>query len=170
MRHLFLEASSRVLLVLVVCALSNAQTAKPDDSVSISTTADVDRRPAADGFREQDYVSSSWKKVPDDQPPGYISGTILDQSGAVNVGANVRLVEEGQTFHQEVKSGGNGEFLFTNIGAGSFQLTVKSPGFSTREFSATLLPGETYWSFRSCNNPRRDSIETPMLPPENPST
>jgi hypothetical protein len=58
-RHLFLEASSRVLLVLISCVQSNAQTAKPDDSVSISTTADVDRRPAADGFREQDYVSSS---------------------------------------------------------------------------------------------------------------
>jgi hypothetical protein len=67
------------------------------------------RQPTA--FREQDYVSSSWKKVPDDQPPGYISGTILDQSGAVSVGADVCRVEEGQTFQQEVKSGGNGEFL-----------------------------------------------------------
>ena len=144
MRHLFLEATSRVLLALVVCALSNAQTAKPDDSVSISTKADIDRSPVAEVFRAQDYMSSSENKVPDDQPPGYISGTILDQSGAVNVGAEVRLADEGQTFHQEVTSGGNGEFLFTDVAAGSFQLTVKSPGFSTREFSATLLPGETY--------------------------
>jgi hypothetical protein len=98
MRHLFLEASSRVLLVLIICMLSNAQTAKSDDSISISTTADVDRSPVADGFRAQDYMSSSGRKVPDDQPPGYIGGTILDQSGAVNVGANVRLVEEGPNF------------------------------------------------------------------------
>jgi len=46
--------------------------------------------------------------------------------------------------HQEVKSGGNGEFLFTNVAAGSFQVTVNSPGFATREFAATLRPGETY--------------------------
>jgi hypothetical protein len=144
MRHLFLKASSTVLLVLVACALSNAQTAKPDDDVSIWTTTNVDRSSEADGLPAQDYVSSPGKTTPDDPAPGYISGTILDQSGAVNVGADVRLADERQTFHQQVKSGGNGEFLFTAVAAGSFHLTVKSPGFSTREFSATLLPGETY--------------------------
>ena len=60
------------------------------------------------------------------------------------MGADVRLAHEGQALYPEVKSGGNGEFLFTNVAAGPFQLTVKSPGFSTREFSATLHPGETY--------------------------
>ena len=62
----------------------------------------------------------------------------------MNVGADVRLNDQGQALHQEVKSGGNGEFLFTNVAAGSFQVTVKSPGFATREFAATLRPGETY--------------------------
>jgi len=144
MRHPFLEASVRMLLVLVVCTLSNAQTVKPGDSVWISTKADLDRSPATDGFRAQDYMSNSGKTLPDDPLPGYISGTVLDQSGAVNVGADVRLAHEGQALYPEVKSGGNGEFLFTNVAAGPFQLTVKSPGFSTREFSATLHPGETY--------------------------
>src|SRR3954471_9764636 len=142
-RHLFLEASPIVLLVLVVCALSNAQTAKPDDG-SIATGADVFPTLVADSFQTQDYLSSSGKKALDDQPPGYISGTILDQSGAVNVGADVRLTDEERALHQEVKSGGNGEFLFTNVAAGSFQVTVNSPGFATREFAATLRPGETY--------------------------
>src|SRR4051794_23032381 len=143
-RHLFLEASSKVLLVLVVCALSNAQTAKRDDGLSMATGADAFPTLVADSFQTQDYLSSSGKKALDDQPPGYISGTILDQSGAVNVGADVRLTDEDRALHQEVKSGGNGEFLFTNVAAGSFQVTVKSPGFATREFGATLRPGETY--------------------------
>jgi hypothetical protein len=144
MRPPSLEASSKVLLVLVVCALSNAQTTKPDDGLSIATEADVFRTLVADGFQTQDYSSSSGKKALDDQPPGYVSGTILDQSGAVNVGADVRLTDQGQALHQEVKSGGNGEFLFGDVAAGSFQVTVKSPGFATREFAATLRPGETY--------------------------
>jgi hypothetical protein len=144
MRPPSLEASSKVLLVLVVCALSNAQTTKPDDGLSIATEADVFRTLVADGFQTQDYSSSSGKKALDDQPPGYVSGTILDQSGAVNVGADVRLTDQGQALHQEVKSGGNGEFLFGDVAAGSFQVTVKAPGFATREFAATLRPGETY--------------------------
>jgi hypothetical protein len=144
MRPPSLEASSKVLVVLVVCALSNAQTTKPDDGLSIATEADVFRTLVADGFQTQDYSSSSGKKALDDQPPGYVSGTILDQSGAVNVGADVRLTDQGQALHQEVKSGGNGEFLFADVAAGSFQVTVKSPGFATREFAATLRPGETY--------------------------
>jgi hypothetical protein len=96
MRHLFLEALSKVL-VLVLYALSSAQTAKLDEGLSIATEADVYRSPVADGFQTQDYLSSSEKKALDDQPPGYISGTILDQSGAVNVGADVRLQDESQT-------------------------------------------------------------------------
>jgi hypothetical protein len=144
MRHCFLEASSKVLLVLVVCTLSNAQTTKPDDGLSIAAGANVSRTRVADGLQTQDYLSSLEKKALDDQTPGYISGTILDQSGAVNVGADVRLTDEGQALHQEVKSGGNGEFLFANVTAGSFQVTVKSPGFATREFAATLRPGEAY--------------------------
>ncbi|MFL6304647.1 MAG: carboxypeptidase-like regulatory domain-containing protein [Candidatus Sulfotelmatobacter sp.] len=144
MRPPSLETSSKVLLVLVVCALSNAQTTKPDDGLSIATEADVFRTLVADGFQTQDYSSSLGKKALDDQPPGYVSGTILDQSGAVNVGADVRLTHQGQALHQEVKSGGNGEFLFADVAAGSFQVTVKSPGFATREFAATLRPGETY--------------------------
>src|SRR5207302_1154875 len=102
MRHLFLEACSKVLLILVIRALCNAQTAKPGNGVSIAKAADIRWTVVVDRFQTQDYLSSSGKKARDDQPPGYISGTILDQSGAVNVGADVRLTDEGQSLHQEV--------------------------------------------------------------------
>src|SRR4051794_9884823 len=82
-RHFFLGASSKVLLILVVRALSNAQTAKPDNGLSVATGADVFRTLVADGFQTQDYLSKSGKEAIDGPPPGYISGTILDQSGAV---------------------------------------------------------------------------------------
>lgn len=145
MRHLFLEASSYVLLAVVICALSNAQTAKPGDDVSIAMPDDAHGPPEADAFQTgQDHLSNSEKKTFDDQPPGYIGGTILDQSGAVNVGADVSLSDEVHTLQQEKRSGSNGEFLFTNVTSGSFQVTVKSQGFATREIFVTLHPGETY--------------------------
>jgi hypothetical protein len=81
------------------------------------------------------YVSNS---------PGYISGTVLDQSGAVSAGAEVRLTHEGQTPNRALKSGSNGQFLFANVVPGYFHLTVTSPGFGTQEYSAALGPGETY--------------------------
>jgi hypothetical protein len=56
----------------------------------------------------------------------------------------VHLTDEDQTSNLEVKSGSNGQFVFANVAPGPFRLTVTSPGFATREFSAALRPGETY--------------------------
>ena len=145
MRHPIVQASARVLLVLVVNALSSAQITEPNDGVAIARKGDSYGSPAAeDPQTQQAYLSSPEKKAPAHQPPGYISGTILDESGSVSAGAEVRLTEEGQTSHQEVKAGNNGQFLFANVAPGSFRLTVMSPGFATREFSAVLHPEETY--------------------------
>jgi hypothetical protein len=145
MKSLIGEASARVLLVFVVSALCCAQIAKTDDGVAIAREADVYGLPAADDLQTQEaYLRSSQQKAPGHQPPGYISGTILDQSGAVSAGVDVRLTDEGQTSNQEMKSGSNGQFLFPNVAPGSFRLRVTAPGFATREFSAALRPGETY--------------------------
>jgi hypothetical protein len=145
MRHRIVEASTRLLLVLVVAALSSAQMANPGDGLAIASEADVDGSPVGDGFQTQEaYLSSSEQKAPSHQPPGYVSGTIFDQSGAVSTGADVRLTQEGQTSNQQVRSGSNGQFLFPNVAPGSFRLRVTAPGFTAREFSAALRPGETY--------------------------
>jgi hypothetical protein len=74
--------------------------------------------------------------------PGSVSGTVVDQSGAVVAGAEVRLLAQAQAANLEVRSGENGEFSFTNVPPGPFQLTVTSAGFGEQRFSGTLRAGE----------------------------
>jgi carboxypeptidase family protein len=140
------DAAARVLLVLVLGALSNAQAQKSANDVPVTREADIYRSPVSDGLQiQQTFLNTSEQKTPPThQPHGYISGTVLDQSGAVSAGVEVRLSNEAESSHQELKSGGNGQFLFANVTPGSFRLTVTSPGFTTGEFSAALNPGETY--------------------------
>ncbi len=145
MRHLIVEAWARVLLVLVFGVLCSAQITRPDNRAAIAREANVYGSPVANGFQtQQTYLGNSEKEGSNDQPPGYISGTILDQSGAVAAGAEVRLSDETKAWSQEIRSGDNGQFLFANVTPGPFRLTVTSPGFATREVSADLGPGETY--------------------------
>ena len=90
------------------------------------------------------YVSAAEYKAPNHQPEGAISGTILDQTGAVSVGASVHLTLGDQGSIREIQTGNNGQFIFTNVAPGSFRLTVSAAGFTMREFSSVLSPGEMY--------------------------
>lgn len=131
MRQTAFEALACVLVMLALAVFSNAQITKNPDSVA-SSSADI-------------YASSLVNdKSSDNQPGGYISGTILDQTGAVRVGASVRLRGQVQSTSQEIQSGDNGQFSFANVTPGPFRLTVTAAGFATREFSATLHSAETY--------------------------
>jgi|HubBroStandDraft_1064217.scaffolds.fasta_scaffold03326_2 hypothetical protein len=82
--------------------------------------------------------------------PGSISGTVVDQSGAVVAGARVKLTGTGtgtggdQSLHQEVLSDGDGQFSFANIAPGPFQLTITSADFATQTSTGILGSGETY--------------------------
>lgn len=78
-----------------------------------------------------------------DPAPGSISGTVVDQSGAVVPGARVTLTGEAQSPSREVLSGDNGQFSFANVASGAFQLTIASPGFATQTFSGILSSRET---------------------------
>jgi carboxypeptidase family protein len=96
---------------------------------------------------EHEVTISVGEQPPDPRAPASISGTVVDPSGAVVAGAQVRLSRADpprggdQSPRQEV-SGGDGEFAFANIAPGAFQLTVTASGFATRTFSGTLNPGE----------------------------
>jgi hypothetical protein len=78
------------------------------------------------------------------QPQGSISGTVVDQAGAVVVGANVRVTLKDQAQKQDVLSGDNGQFSFSNLAPGPFQLTVSAPGFETKLVSGIVNPGQAF--------------------------
>ncbi len=80
---------------------------------------------------------------PDPQLPGTISGTIVDQTGAVVAGARVKLTRQDQSLSRDALSGNEGQFSFANIAPGPFQLTITAAGFAAQAASGTLHPGET---------------------------
>ena len=75
---------------------------------------------------------------------GSISGTVVDQSGAVVAGARVQLHSEDQSSNQETVSGVDGQFSFANIVPGSFHLTITAAGFATQASAVILHSGENY--------------------------
>jgi Carboxypeptidase regulatory-like domain len=84
------------------------------------------------------------------QPQGTISGTVVDQNGNFVVSARVTLARDGQTGEQEVKSDGEGHFVFTGVPSGPFQLTISADGFQRQQQPGVLHPGE--------------ALEMPLLP------
>jgi hypothetical protein len=75
---------------------------------------------------------------------GSIGGTVLDQSGAVVAGARVILSLGDQSPKQEMPTGAGGQFLFSNIAPGPFQLTIPAAGFAAQISSGILHSGENY--------------------------
>jgi hypothetical protein len=93
---------------------------------------------------------------------GSITGTIVDQSGAVIAGARVKLTRnrtaadagknadadkngnQDQSVNQEAVSGDDGQFSFANLASGAFQLTITASGFAPQTSSGNLLPGEIH--------------------------
>ncbi len=73
---------------------------------------------------------------------GKVAGTVVDQGGAVAVGAKIRLTYPGQPSAQQTSSGDNGQFSFDNVAPGQFQLTLTAPGFETKTFAGSLQPGQ----------------------------
>lgn len=89
--------------------------------------------------------STAWQQS-DQQRSGSVSGKIVDQSGANIVGALVKLNQQGQFSGKETFSDDDGQFSFSNVSPGPFQLTVTSAGLAPQQFSETLQPGEVYVS------------------------
>jgi hypothetical protein len=99
------------------------------------------------------FVAMSWTSLCFGQNPqvpqqkiGSISGTVLDQTRAVIPGAKISLTRtiDGQVSTQQTISGVDGQFSFTNISPGPFQLTISAAGFAPQTSSGVLGPGEQY--------------------------
>jgi hypothetical protein len=98
----------------------------------------------------RDHATTSTDEQPSvPRAPASLSGTVADQSGAVIAGARVRLTRTGnppitdnQSLSQEIVSDSNGQFFFSSVAPGPFQLTITSAGFEMQTSSGVLLPGE----------------------------
>jgi len=88
--------------------------------------------------------ASSSKTQSSDAATGSIEGTVVDQEGAVAVGAKVQLSRPGQAARQEVLSGDDGQFSFINLPPGEFGLTVSASGFQTKVVSGAVTAGQAY--------------------------
>jgi hypothetical protein len=133
------EHRARGLLWLILCVLpcgfpsaALAQSQQPSAVQGTGNTPDAQGKPASSGA------------TGDRRLPASISGTIVDQTGAVNAGAHVWLTREDGSPKLEAVSGDNGQFSFSNLPPGPFQLTINSAGFATHSISGTLNPGEAY--------------------------
>jgi hypothetical protein len=81
---------------------------------------------------------------PDQQAMGSISGTVVDLTGGVVVGAQVRLMRGDQSPSAEVLTDDLGQFSFANVAPGAFELTISFTGLNTQVISGTVHPGEAY--------------------------
>lgn len=75
---------------------------------------------------------------------GSITGTVVDASGAVVSDAQVQLTEANQASAPETVTGDNGQFTFSGVPTGSFQIAFRAPGFVTRQLSGSIAADETY--------------------------
>lgn len=76
------------------------------------------------------------------QATGTITGTVVDRTGAVVAGAQVKLNRDQQTPARGTVSGSDGQFSFTNLPPGPFQLTIAATGFAAQTVSGNLQAGE----------------------------
>src|ERR1700742_1655068 len=62
---------------------------------------------------------------------GGVEGFVLDASGAAVVNAGVTLTDLGQNQTRHANTDGTGHFVFSDLAAGQYQLSVAQQGFAT---------------------------------------
>lgn len=73
---------------------------------------------------------------------GTISGRVLDPQGAAVAGASVTVLDPAKNVTANVKAGSGGEFSFTALQPGNYNLSVESPGFKKLERNAIPLSAD----------------------------
>lgn len=70
---------------------------------------------------------------------GSLSGTVVDQSGAVVVGADVTLTNDASRDVRRTKSNSDGFFSFAAVPPSTYSVAIESPGFSKYEQKGIVL-------------------------------
>jgi hypothetical protein len=71
-----------------------------------------------------------------------IFGTVTDQSGAVLSQAEVTATNEATGTAETVKSNTAGNYIFPDLGPGTYKLTSQVPGFETTEHRGVVVEVE----------------------------
>jgi len=129
----------RMGLIALSCGLSVAAQAPAQQFPAIPPPDS--RLPDPSKFERS--PSESLPNTPAQRLPGFINGTVTDQTGAAVAGAEVKLIREASP-GRAVSTTEDGQFSFVNIDPGPFQLAIASTGFATQTFSGTLRSGETF--------------------------
>jgi hypothetical protein len=74
---------------------------------------------------------------------GGITGTVIDQSGAVVPGAQVVAVETATNISHKAVSSSAGEFAFANLPVGDYTVTVTAAGFATEKVTQVAVVAAT---------------------------
>jgi hypothetical protein len=73
-----------------------------------------------------------------------LRGRVLDPSGAAVANAHVELIESAKSVHQATTASSTGDYLFTNLNPGSYEVVVGAPGFQTLHHTGiTVAVGQT---------------------------
>jgi hypothetical protein len=74
---------------------------------------------------------------------GRLSGAVTDSSGAVLVGANVKLMDEKGLIMAETTTDSSGNYSFRSLSPGNYRVQTERPGFKTSLLTQlNVLPGE----------------------------
>ena len=131
------------LVIVILFALSYALRCRAQSSGQ-STTSGM-QPVSAQPETAPSGLATSGAEQPADQPlSGCISGSVVDQSGAVVSGAVIKVTTAGQPLDQQAIAGSNGQFFLANIAPGSFQLTISSKGFAPKTLAGDLHSGEIH--------------------------
>jgi hypothetical protein len=82
--------------------------------------------------------STTNAQLPDPPVPGSIHGTVVDPNGTAVAGARVKLTRQDQSLSQETEAGDDGQYSFTNVAPGPFQLSITAEGFAAHTSSGIL--------------------------------
>jgi hypothetical protein len=127
--------SLRLPLMLLICALSCAAHAQL--SLAFISTDGLPSAPNPSSLGTDPASISGTETF------AIISGLVLDANGATLPGASVTLTSEKGGEERTSVSGNNGQFSFAGLPAGSFSLTVTSPGMAPFVLPGIVVgPGE----------------------------
>jgi hypothetical protein len=73
------------------------------------------------------------------QSTGSITGTVLDNSGAVISGAQVSVSDPSTGFRRVAATNGDGNYLIAGLAAGTYDVSIASPGFKKFEAKRIIL-------------------------------